>query len=304
MSIAPAAPLDLSRVPPVDQVGIEERAAALARRSIKTAAKRAGIRLAMSMIDLTTLEGKDSEGKVRQLCRKAIRPMPEDPGVPHVAAVCVYPNLVPTAKEALSGSGVRVASVATGFPAGLVPLPVKLEDARRAVSMGADEIDMVIDRGAFLSGEYARVADEIAAVKEASGPAHLKVILETGELETYDNVRRASDLAMAAGADFIKTSTGKVSPAATPSVVLVMLEAIRDHYLSTGRRVGMKPAGGIKTSKQALHLLVLVKEMLGDAWLTPDLFRIGASTLANDLLMQLVKESSGRYQSEDYFTKD
>ena len=304
MSIAPAAPLDLSRVPPVDQVGIEERAAALARRSIKTAAKRAGIRLAMSMIDLTTLEGKDSEGKVRQLCRKAIRPMPEDPGVPHVAAVCVYPNLVPTAKEALSGSGVRVASVATGFPAGLVPLPVKLEDARRAVSMGADEIDMVIDRGAFLSGEYARVADEIAAVKEASGPAHLKVILETGELETYDNVRRASDLAMAAGADFIKTSTGKVSPAATPSVVLVMLEAIRDHYLSTGRRVGMKPAGGIKTSKQALHLLVLVKETLGDAWLTPDLFRIGASTLANDLLMQLVKESSGRYQSEDYFTKD
>ena len=304
MSIAPAAPLDLSRVPPVDQVGIEERAAALARRSIKTAAKRAGIRLAMSMIDLTTLEGKDSEGKVRQLCRKAIRPMPEDPGVPHVAAVCVYPNLVPTAKEALSGSGVRVASVATGFPAGLVPLPVKLEDARRAVSMGADEIDMVIDRGAFLSGEYARVADEIAAVKEASGPAHLKVILETGELETYDNVRRASDLAMAAGADFIKTSTGKVSPAATPSVVLVMLEAIRDHYLSTGRRVGMKPAGGIKTSKQALHLLVLVKETLGDAWLTPDLFRIGASTLANDLLMQLVKDSSGRYQSEDYFTKD
>ena len=304
MSIAPAAPLDLSRVPPVDQVGIEERAAALARRSIKTAAKRAGIRLAMSMIDLTTLEGKDSEGKVRQLCRKAIRPMPEDPGVPHVAAVCVYPNLVPTAKEALSGSGVRVASVATGFPAGLVPLPVKLEDARRAVSMGADEIDMVIDRGAFLSGEYARVADEIAAVKEASGPAHLKVILETGELETYDNVRRASDLAMAAGADFIKTSTGKVSPAATPSVVLVMLEAIRDHYLSTGRRVGMKPAGGIKTSKQALHLPVLVKETLGDAWLTPDLFRIGASTLANDLLMQLVKESSGRYQSEDYFTKD
>jgi deoxyribose-phosphate aldolase len=301
---AVASSFDLSRVPPVDQVGIEERAASLAKRSIKKAAKRAGIRLAMSMLDLTTLEGKDSEGKVRQLCRKAIRPLPEDPTVPHVAAICVYPNLVPVAKDALRGSGVKVASVATGFPAGLVPLPVKLDDARWAVAMGADEIDMVIDRGAFLSGEYSKVADEIAAVKEASGPAHLKVILETGELETYDNVRRASDLAMAAGADFIKTSTGKVTPAATPPVVLVMLEAIRDHYLATGRRVGMKPAGGIKTSKQALHLLVLVKETLGDAWLTPDLFRIGASTLANDLLMQLAKESTGRYQNEDYFTKD
>jgi deoxyribose-phosphate aldolase len=301
---AVASSFDLSRVPPVDQVGIEERAASLAKRSIKKAAKRAGIRLAISMLDLTTLEGKDSEGKVRQLCRKAIRPLPEDPTVPHVAAICVYPNLVPVAKDALRGSGVKVASVATGFPAGLVPLPVKLDDARRAVAMGADEIDMVIDRGAFLSGEYGKVADEIAAVKEASGPAHLKVILETGELETYDNVRRASDLAMAAGADFIKTSTGKVTPAATPPVVLVMLEAIRDHYLATGRRVGMKPAGGIKTSKQALHLLVLVKETLGDAWLTPDLFRIGASTLANDLLMQLAKESTGSYQSEDYFTKD
>ena len=289
---------------PVDQVGIEERAAGLAKRSIKKESKRAGIRLAISMLDLTTLEGKDSEGKVRQLCRKAVRPMPEDPTVPSVAAVCVYPNLVPVARMALAGSHVKVASVATGFPAGLVPLSVKIEDTRRAVDMGADEIDMVIDRGAFLSGEYAKVSDEIAAVKEACGPAHLKVILETGELETYDNVRRASDLAMAAGADFIKTSTGKVNPAATPAVVLVMLEAIRDHYLETGRRVGMKPAGGIKTSKQALHLLVIVKETLGDAWLTPDLFRIGASTLANDLLMQLAKESSGRYQSEDYFTKD
>ncbi|MEO8190592.1 MAG: deoxyribose-phosphate aldolase [Acidobacteriota bacterium] len=295
---------DLSRVPPVDQVGIEERAAGLARRSIKKEAKRAGILLAMSMLDLTTLEGKDSEGKVRQLCRKAIRPLPGDPTVPHVAAICVYPNFVAIAKDALAGSGVKVASVATGFPAGQVPLPVKLDDTRRAVSAGADEIDMVIDRGAFLSGEYDRVTDEILAVKEACGAAHLKVILETGELETYDNVRRASDLAMAAGADFIKTSTGKVTPAATPPVVLVMLEAIRDHYLATGRRVGMKPAGGIKTSKQALHLLVLVKETLGDAWLTPDLFRIGASTLANDLLMQLAKESTGRYQNEDYFTKD
>ena len=274
---------DLTRVPPVDQVGIEERAASLAKRSIKKGAKQTGIRLAISMLDLTTLEGKDSEGKIRQLCRKGIRPLPEDPSVPHVAAICVYPNFVAIAKDALAGSGVKVASVATGFPAGQVPLSVKLEDTRRAVELGADEI---------------------LAVKEACGPAHLKVILETGELETYDNVRRASDLAMASGADFIKTSTGKVTPAATPPVVLVMLEAIRDYYLATGRRVGMKPAGGIKTSKQALHLLVLVKETLGDAWLTPDLFRIGASTLANDLLMQLAKESSGRYQSEDYFTKD
>jgi deoxyribose-phosphate aldolase len=299
MSALPSLP-----VRPVDQVGVEERAAALAKRSIKKAAKRTGIRLAISMLDLTTLEGKDSEGKVRQLCRKAIRPLPEDATVPHVAAICVYPNMVPIAKDALGTSGVKVASVATGFPAGLVPLAVKLEDTRRAVDMGADEIDMVIDRGAFLSGELAKVADEIVAVKEASGRAHLKVILETGELETYDNVRRASDLAMACGADFIKTSTGKVQPASTPPVVLVMLEAIRDFYLATGRRVGMKPAGGIKTSKQALHLLVMVKETLGDAWLTPDLFRIGASTLANDLLMQLAKEATGRYQSEDYFTKD
>jgi deoxyribose-phosphate aldolase len=301
---AAALPLDLSRIPRVDQVGIEERAASLARRSIKKGAKQAGIRLAISMLDLTTLEGKDSEGKVRQLCRKAIRPLPGDPSVPHVAAVCVYPNLVPAAKAALAGSGVKVASVATGFPAGLTPLPVKLEETRRAVAMGADEIDMVIDRGAFLSGDHAAVFEEIASVKVACGPAHLKVILETGELETYDNVRRASHLAMSAGADFIKTSTGKVAPAATPAVVLVMLEAIRDHYFETGRRVGMKPAGGVRTTKQALHLLVMVKETLGDAWLTPDLFRIGASTVTNDLLMQLAKEATGRYQSEDYFTKD
>ncbi len=300
-----AAPvLDLSLVPRVDAVGVEERATALGKRSIKKDAKRSGIRLAISMLDLTTLEGKDSEGKVRQLCRKAVQPLPGDTTVPHVAAVCVYPNLVPVAKEALAGSGVKVASVATGFPAGLVPLPVKIDETRRAVAMGADEVDMVIDRGAFLSGEYAAVFEEIAAVKEACGPAHLKVILETGELETYDNVRKASHLAMAAGADFIKTSTGKVVPAATPAVVLVMLEAIRDHFFETGRRVGLKPAGGIRTSKQALHLLVLVKETLGDAWLTPDLFRIGASTVTNDLLMQLAKEASGRYQSADYFTKD
>jgi deoxyribose-phosphate aldolase len=301
-SLAP--PVDLTRVPRVDQVGVEERAASLGKRSIKKQAKQAGIRLAISMIDLTTLEGKDSEGKVRQLCQKARHPLPGDSSVPHVAAVCVYPTLVATAREALKGSGVKVASVATGFPAGLVPLEAKLTDTRRAVEAGADEIDMVIDRGAFLSGEYEKVFDEILRVKEACGPAHLKIILETGELETYDNVRKASHLAMAAGADFIKTSTGKVAPAATPPVVLVMLEAIRDHYMETGRKVGMKPAGGIKTSKQALHLLVLVKETLGDAWLTPDLFRLGASTLTNDLLMQLLKESTGRYQGEDYFTKD
>jgi deoxyribose-phosphate aldolase len=299
-----ALPLDLSHVPRVDQVGVEERAAALGKRSIKKSAKQVGIRLAISMLDLTTLEGKDSEGKVRQLCQKAMRPLPGDPSVPHVAAVCVYPNLVPAAREELAGSGVKVASVATGFPAGLVPLPVKIEDVRRAVAMGADEIDMVIDRGAFLSGDYGRVFEEIVAVKDACESAHLKVILETGELETYDNIRKASQLAMDAGADFIKTSTGKIQPAATPSVVLVMLEAIRDHYRETGRRVGMKPAGGVRTSKQALHLLVLVKETLGDAWLTPDLFRIGASTVTNDLLMQLAKEMTGRYQSEDYFTKD
>jgi deoxyribose-phosphate aldolase len=290
--------------PTVDPVMLEARAASFTKRSIKASAKMHALLLAMSMIDLTTLEGKDSEGKVRQLCQKAMHPMPGDSSIPSVAAVCVYPNLVAVAKEALAGSRVKVASVATGFPAGLVPLPVKIDETRRAVAMGADEVDMVIDRGLFLSGEYDRVSEEIVAVKEACGDAHLKVILETGELETYDNVRKASHLAMAAGADFIKTSTGKVTPASTPAVVLVMLEAIRDHYLETGRRIGMKPAGGVKTSKQALHLLVLVKETLGDAWLTPDLFRIGASTLANDLLMQLVKESDGRYQSEDYFTKD
>ena len=303
MSSLPLA-FDATRIPRVDAVGIEERAASLGKRSIKKKAKEQGIRLLISMLDLTTLEGKDSEGKVRQLCQKARQPMPGDSSIPSVAAVCVYPNLVAVAKEALAGSRVKVASVATGFPAGLVPLPVKIDETRRAVAMGADEVDMVIDRGLFLSGEYDRVSEEIVAVKDACGHAHLKVILETGELETYDNVRKASHLAMAAGADFIKTSTGKVMPASTPGVVLVMLEAIRDHYLATGRRIGMKPAGGVKTSKQALHLLVLVKETLGDAWLTPDLFRIGASTLANDLLMQLVKESDGRYQSEDYFTKD
>ena len=297
-------PLDLSDVPRVDAVGVEERAAGLAKRSIKKAAKLAGIRLAISLIDLTPLEGKDSEGKVLQLCRKALQPLPGDPSVGPVAAVCVYPNFVAAAKRALAGSPVQVASVATGFPAGQVPLAVKLDETRRAVAAGADEIDMVIDRGAFLAGELARVYDEIVRVKEACGPAHLKVILETGELATYDHVRRASWLAMQAGADFIKTSTGKIQPAATPGVVLVMLEAIRDFYFATGRRIGMKPAGGVRTTKQALHLLVIVKETLGDAWLTPARFRLGASTLTNDLLMQLVKEATGSYQSEDYFSKD
>ncbi len=292
------------RSPTVDAVALEERAATLGKRSIKKEAKRAGIRLAISMCDLTTLEGKDSPGKVLQMCAKAKRPDPEDPSLPHVAAVCVYPDLVATAVRELAGSGVKVASVSTAFPSGRSPLAVKLSDVRRAVAAGADEIDMVIDRGAFLAGKTRKVFDEILAVKAASGAARLKVILETGELETYDNVRRASDLAIAAGADFIKTSTGKVSPAATPAVTLCMLEAIRDHWLETGVKIGMKPAGGIRTSKQALHYLVLVKETLGAGWLTPDLFRFGASGLLNDLLAQLMKETSGRYQSEEDFTKD
>jgi deoxyribose-phosphate aldolase len=288
-------------VPPVDQIAVEERAASLGKRSIKKETKLAGLKLAISMMDLTTLEGKDSRGKVEHLCQKAMRPLEGDASVPSCAAVCVYPNLIPFAKEALKGSTVRVAAVSTGFPSGQMPLRTKLEETRLAVKLGADEIDMVIDRGAFLAGKYGAVFDEIARVKEACGAAHLKVILETGELETYDNVRRASQIAMLAGADFIKTSTGKVTPAATPAVTLVMLEAIRDFYYETGKRIGMKPAGGIRTAKQCLHYLVLVKETLGDDWLKPELFRFGASTLANDALMQIVKEISGRYQSEDYF---
>ncbi len=272
---------------------VEERAAGLGKRSIKGPAKVAGLKLAISMMDLTTLEGKDSPGKVEQLCQKALRPH-ERADIPSCAAVCVYPKLVSVAKRAVSGSAVKVASVATAFPSGLSTLAVKLADVRQAVELGADEIDMVIDRGAMLSGEYGAVYDEIAATKEACGHAHLKVILETGELGTYDRVRKASRIAMLAGADFIKTSTGKITPAATPPVTLVMLEAIRDHAQATGRRVGMKPAGGIRTAKQALHYLVLVKETLGDAWLTSDLFRFGASTLLNDVLMQLEKERTGR----------
>jgi deoxyribose-phosphate aldolase len=289
---------------PVDQVGANERAAKFTKRSIKTEAKHQGLLMAISMIDLTTLEGKDSPGKVRQLCTKGIQPDPEDLSLPHVGAICVYPSMVRTAASALEGSGVNVASVATAFPSGQLALSERLKEVEQAVSDGADEIDMVINRGAFLSGRYQEVFEEIVEVKKACGPAHLKVILETGELESYDNVRRASHIGMMAGADFIKTSTGKVSPAATMPVTLVMLEAIREHYLETGRKIGMKPAGGIRTSKQALHYLVMVKETLGDDWLTPDLFRIGASSLLNDILMQLAKQRTGAYQSADYFSND
>jgi len=294
----------LGRVWAVDQVGVEERAASLAKRSIKREAKLWALDLVIRMIDLTTLEGKDTPGKVRALAGKARRPDPTDPSIPSVAALCVYPTMISTAREALAGSGVKVASVSTYFPSGQAPLPVKLADVREAVELGADEIDMVIDRGAFLAGAYGRVFDEIVAVKEACGDAHLKVILETGELETYDNVRRASVLAMAAGADFIKTSTGKVQPAATLPVTLVMLEAIRDFHHQTGRAVGMKPAGGIRTSKEAIAYLTVLYETLGPDWMTPDRFRFGASSLLNDVLMQIRKERTGRYSGEDYFTLD
>jgi deoxyribose-phosphate aldolase len=281
---------------------VEERAAAFAKRSIKTSAKLSGLKLAISMMDLTTLEGKDTPGKIAFLCRKAMQPLDPRYQVPACAAVCVYPNLVRAAKKFLGSSGVKVASVATAFPTGLMPLKLKLEEVRGAARAGADEIDMVINRGVFLMGDQARVFDEIAATKESCGSAHLKVILETGELQTYDNVRIASEIAMRAGADFIKTSTGKISPAATMPVTLVMLEAIRDFFYETGMRIGMKPAGGIRTAKQALAYLVMVKETLGDDWLTPDLFRFGASTLVNDVLMQIVKNVDGNYQGADYFS--
>ena len=289
--------------PHVDKVMVEERAASFTKRSIKKETKVAGLKLAISMMDLTTLEGKDSAGKVRQMSHKARVPS-ADPSIPSCAAVCVYPKLVPIAKKALEGSTVKVASVSTAFPSGLSPLAVKLADVRQAVELGADEIDMVIDRGAMLSGEFNAVFDEIAATKEACGEAHLKVILETGELGSYDVVRKASQIAMLAGGDFIKTSTGKIVPAATLPVTLVMLEAIRDYYYATGKRIGMKPAGGIRTAKQALHYLVMVKETLGDAWLNNEMFRFGASTLLNDVLMQLEKERTGAYQGGDYFSKD
>ena len=294
----------LGRVWAVDAVGVEERAASLARRSIKRDAKLWALDLAIRMMDLTTLEGKDTPGKVRALAGKARRPDPTDPSIPSVAALCVYPNMIPTAVEALRGSGVKVASVATYFPSGAAPLEVKLHDVRSALEMGADEIDMVIDRGAFLAGDYETVYDEIVAVKEACGDAHLKVILETGELETYDNARRASVLAMAAGADFIKTSTGKINPASTLPGSLVMMEAIRDFYGQTGRAVGMKSAGGIRTAKEAISYLVVLYETLGPDWMTPDRFRFGASSLLNDVLMQIRKERTGRYSGGDYFTLD
>lgn len=295
---------DLSKVPAVDEVGVNERVARFCSRSIKTTAKVEALKLALSMIDLTTLEGQDTPGKVRQLCQKAIHLHDAMPGLPHVAAVCVYPTMVGVAREALEGHDINIASVATAFPSGMAPLNVKLEDTRMAVAEGANEIDMVISRGAFLAGEYGFVFDEIAAIKEACGDAHLKVILETGELGTLDRVRRASVLAMHAGADFIKTSTGKIQPAATMQVTLVMLQAIRDYFRETGRQVGMKPAGGISHAKLAIHYLVMLKETLGNAWMTPAWFRFGASSLANDLLMQLMKQSTGVYQSADYFSKD
>jgi deoxyribose-phosphate aldolase len=294
----------LPRIGAVDAVALEARAGELAKRSIKKESKRQALELAVRMMDLTTLEGADTPGKVAALCSKAVRPDPADPSVPSVAAVCVYPNLVAVAKERLAGSGVKVASVATAFPSGQSPLAVKVADVEAAVALGADEIDMVIDRGAFLSGRYAKVYDEIVAVKAACGEAHLKVILETGELGTYDNVRRASLLAMAAGADFVKTSTGKVPSAATLPVTLCMLEAVRDVHDATGRIVGMKPAGGIRTAKQAIQYLCLLYETMGPRWMTPDLFRFGASSLLNDVLMQLRKLTTGAYQSPDHFTID
>ena len=294
----------LPRLGAVDAVALEARAGELAKRSIKRESKVVALELAIRMMDLTTLEGADTPGKVKAMSAKAMHPDPGDPSVPSVAAVCVYPSLVSVARRALRGSGVKVASVATAFPSGQAPLDVKLADVRAAVDAGADEIDMVIDRGAFLSGRVGHVYEEVLAVKEACGDAHLKVILETGELGTYDAVRKASLVAIAGGADFIKTSTGKLPSAATLPVTLVMLEAIRDVYEETGRMVGMKPAGGIRQAKQAVQYLVQLHETLGVEWLTPDLYRLGASSLLNDVLMQLRKEKTGAYQSPDYFTVD
>ncbi|GAB3464786.1 deoxyribose-phosphate aldolase [Actinophytocola sediminis] len=294
----------LHGLPGVDQVGVEQRAAGLATRSIKKAAKLWAIDTAIGMVDLTTLEGADTDGKIRSLCAKARRPDPERPEVPPVAAVCVYPDMVPVAVAALHGTAINIASVATAFPSGRSSLPVKIADTELAVAAGATEVDMVIDRGAFLSGRYGRVFDEIVTIKQASGDAHLKVILETGELATYDNVRRASWLAMLAGADFIKTSTGKVSPAATLPVTHVMLQAVRDWHTATGTRIGVKPAGGIRTTKDAIRYLVAVHEVAGPEWLTADKFRFGASSLLNDLLMQRRTQLDGHYSGPDYVTVD
>jgi deoxyribose-phosphate aldolase len=294
----------LHGLPGVDQVGAEARAAGLGTRSIKTTAKAYAIDLAISMVDLTTLEGQDTPGKVRALSAKAVHPDPADPSCPSAAAVCVYPDMVATARQALGSSGVHVASVATAFPSGRAAMDVKLADTRDAVAAGAHEIDMVIDRGAFLAGHYLQVFEEIATIREACGPAHLKVIFETGELQTYDNVRRASWLAMMAGAHFIKTSTGKIQPAATLPVTLVMLEAVRDYRDQTGQMIGVKPAGGIRSSKDAIKYLVMVNEIAGPDWLDPDWFRFGASTLLNDLLMQRTRLRTGVYSGPDYFTLD
>jgi deoxyribose-phosphate aldolase len=288
----------------IDQVNTQARVTRLFSRSIKKESKMQALYLALSLIDLTTLEGKDSEGKVKQLCYKASHLHYKHPGLPYVAAICVYPTMVPIAKKELAGTGINVASVATAFPSGMADINAKLDEVKSVVDAGADEVDMVISRGRFLNGDYNYVSDEISQVKDACGKAHLKVILETGELVTLDNVQLASDIAMEAGADFIKTSTGKVSPAATPPVVLTMLEAIRDFQIKTGKKVGMKPAGGISTAKQAIQYLVMIKETLGDDWLSPNLFRFGASSLANDILMQIMKQSTGQYQSKDYFSID
>src|SRR5436309_8743369 len=294
----------LGRVSAVDQVGVEERVDSLKKRSIKRESKLWALDLAIRMMDLTTLEGKDTPGKIRALCQKGMTPQPGDPTIPSVAAICVYPAMVADAKDALKGSTVKVASVATGFPSGQTFRDIKLAETRAAADAGADEIDMVIDRNAFLRGDYLTVFEEIVDVKDACGEAHLKVILETAELETFDNIRRASILAMAAGADFIKTSTGKVTPAATLPGTLVMLEAIRDFEKATGRAVGMKPAGGIRTAKEAIQYLVVLYETLGPRWMTPERFRFGASSLLNDVLMQIEKERTGRYQDPDHFTID
>ncbi|MEL7834754.1 deoxyribose-phosphate aldolase [Fodinibius sp. Rm-B-1B1-1] len=295
---------DIAKTTPIDEVGVEERVARLNSRSIKKESKVQALTMALSMVDLTTLAGMDTPCKVIQLCQKAKKPHAAMPDLPTVAAVCVYPNMVSVAKKALRGTDINIASVATAFPSGMTTLEAKLEETKKVVEDGADEVDMVISRGEFLKGNYSYVYDEISAVKEACGDAHLKVILETGELQTYENIRKASDLAMHAGADFIKTSTGKVKPAATQPVTLVMLEAIRDYFYDTGRMVGMKPAGGIRKAKQAIQYLVLVKETLGTDWLTPEYFRFGASSLTNDLLMQIVKQKTGVYQSADYFSND
>ncbi len=295
---------DLNNLPVYDTTGVNERVQRFCSRSIKNSSKEKGLKLALSMIDLTTLEGKDTTGKVQQLCYKGMHPHESLSDLPTVAAICVYPSFVAVAKKALQGSDIQVASVATAFPSGQSSLEVKLLDVKYAVDQGADEIDMVISRGQFLAGNYQFVFDEIATIKEACGKAHLKVILETGELDTLNNVRKASEIAMYAGADFIKTSTGKIQPAATLPVTYVMLDAIKDFYLKTGKMVGMKPAGGISTSKIALQYLVMLNEVLGEKWMNKTYFRFGASSLLNDILMQLVKAETGIYQSPNYFSKD